>query len=128
MSGTRETDPQGSPITTIVVGRPVCTMINILTVKPEKQQELMNYLREMTEEVVVTAPGFISANFHLSEDGTKIINYAQWRSVEDLQEMLARNPHHVQRCQELSERIDIKTDLRVVYSVHASEASVKQGA
>jgi quinol monooxygenase YgiN len=27
-------------------------------------------------------PGFVSANVHRSLDGTKVINYAQWESVE----------------------------------------------
>jgi heme-degrading monooxygenase HmoA len=126
MSETR--DSQNASVTTIVSGRPICTMINTLTVKPEKQQELMNYLKEMTQEVVVTAPGFISANFHLSEDGTRIINYAQWRSIEDLRAMLAANPHHVQHCTELAEHIEIRTDLTVVYSAHPHDVLVKQEA
>jgi hypothetical protein len=28
-------------------------------------------------------PGGISAHFHLSEDGTRIANYAEWRSAAD---------------------------------------------
>jgi len=96
-------------------------MINTLTVKPEKQQELMAYLKKMTEEAVVTCPGFISANFHLSQDGTRIINYAQWRSVDDLKAMLVQFPEHVQHCQELAERIDIRTDLQVEYCAYAQE-------
>jgi heme-degrading monooxygenase HmoA len=116
MSGT-----QTQTVTTITPGRPICTMINTLTVKPEKQHELMAYLKEMTEKDVVTCPGFISANFHLSQDGTRIINYAQWRSLDDLKAMLARFPEHVQRCQELAERIDIRTDLEVSYSAHGRQ-------
>jgi len=112
MSGT-QTSPQ--TVTTITPGRPICTMINTLTVKPGKQQELMAYLQEMTEKDVVSCPGFISANFHMSLDGTHIINYAQWRSLDDLKAMLARFPEHVKRCQELTECIDIRTDLQVVY-------------
>ncbi|GCE09918.1 antibiotic biosynthesis monooxygenase family protein [Dictyobacter aurantiacus] len=115
-------------ITTIKEHQPICTMINTLTVKPENQQTLMTYLKEMTEEVVVTAPGFISANFHLSKDGTRIINYAQWRSLEDLQAMLRQNPHHVQRCNELSEHIEIRFDLEVVYCAYPSKARVQEHA
>jgi aromatase len=123
-----EAAPQDTATTTILPAQPICTMINTLTVKPEKQQEVIDYLRLMTEEVVVTAPGFISANFHLSKDGTRIVNYAQWRSVEDLQAMLARSPHHVKRMQELSEQIDIKTDLTVEYCAYPSQVLVGQGA
>lgn len=109
--------------TTIVPGRSICTMINTLTVKPEKQEELLAYLKQMTEEDVVTSPGFISANFHLSEDGTRVINYAQWRSIEDLRAMLARFPQHVQRCRELAEHLEIRTDLQVAYCAHAPNST-----
>ncbi|GER90275.1 hypothetical protein KDW_44370 [Dictyobacter vulcani] len=112
--------------TTILENQPICTMINTLTVKPENQQALMDYLKAMTEEAVVTAPGFISANFHVSKDGTRIINYAQWRSLEDLQAMLAKNPHHVKRCNELSENIEFRADLVVAYCAHPNEARVQE--
>ena len=44
-------------------------------------------------------PGFISANIHRSLDGTKVTNYAQWRSVEDFEAML-KNPAVVPRMEE----------------------------
>jgi len=114
-----ELKTETATITTIVPGQPICTMINTLTVKPGKQAELLAYLKKMTEEDVVISPGFISANFHVSEDGTRVINYAQWRSIEDLRAMLARHPEHVQRCRELAEQIEIRTDLKVAYCAHA---------
>lgn len=129
MPGIREAAaPQESTVATIIPAQPICTMINTLIVKPEKQQEVLAYLRQMTEEAVVTAPGFISANFHLSKDGTRIVNYAQWRSVEDLQAMLAQNQHHVKHMQELTEQIDIKTDLTVEYCAYPSQALIGQEA
>jgi hypothetical protein len=39
--------------------------------------------------------------------------------------MLAQNPQHVKRCQELAEHIDIKTDLTVVYCAYAQNALVE---
>jgi quinol monooxygenase YgiN len=125
MSEITESSHHHTPTTTIMLGQAICTMINTLTVKPENQQELMDYLHEMTEKDVCTAPGFISANFHLSADKTRIINYAQWRSVADLQAMLAQNPQHVKRCQELAEHIDIKTDLTVVYCAYAQNTLIE---
>ncbi len=114
MSETHITDEQ-SVSARITPEREICTMINTLTVKPEKQQEVLDYLRYMTEDVVIQSPGFISANFHISKDGTKVINYAQWRSLEDLQAMLKNNPEHVTHIQGLVEQIDIRTDLTVAY-------------
>lgn len=113
---------QESCQTTVEPHRPICTLINTLTVKPEQQQPLFEYLKRMTDEVVVHAPGFISANFHLSKDGTRIINYAQWRSLADLQAMLEQNRHHVEYCKQMAEAIDARFDLDVVYSAYPQQA------
>jgi len=63
------------------------TLINVFTVKPERQQELVELLTKATEESVRHAPGFMSARLHRSLDGTKVTMYAQWRSNEDYQAM-----------------------------------------
>jgi quinol monooxygenase YgiN len=68
---------------TIEKGRELMTLVNIFTVKPEKQAELAELLVRATEETMRKVPGFISASIHRSLDGTKIINYAQWRSQAD---------------------------------------------
>lgn len=34
-------------------------------------------------------PGFVSANLHVSRDRRNVANYAQWRSQEDLDAMMA---------------------------------------
>jgi heme-degrading monooxygenase HmoA len=52
--------------------------------------------------VIHTLPGFISANIHRSLDGTKVVNYAQWRRREDFEAMLqssAAIPHLQQAAQ-----------------------------
>ena len=62
-------------------------MINVFTVTPQKQQELVELLTKATEESVRHAPGFLSARLHRSLDGKKVTMYAQWRSDEDYQAM-----------------------------------------
>lgn len=128
MSALQEQEHTGTAVTTIVPGQTICTIINTFTVKPENQQKLMDYLREMTEKDVAVSPGFISANFHMSADKTRIVNYAQWRSLADLRAMLTKYPHHVKRCQELAESNEIKTDLAVVYCAHAPLVPVEQNS
>jgi quinol monooxygenase YgiN len=59
------------------------TLINVFTVEPEKQQQLVELLVRATESSVRYAPGFISAKLHRGLDGTKVTMYAQWRSIED---------------------------------------------
>ncbi len=75
-------------MTEISVQGDVVTLINVFTVAPEDQQRLLDVLVEATESVMNGMPGFVSANLHKSLDGTKVTNYAQWRSREDFEAML----------------------------------------
>ena len=75
-------------MTEISVRGGVVTLINVFTVAPEKQDRLLDVLVGATESVMNGMPGFVSANLHKSLDGTKVVNYAQWRSKEDFEAML----------------------------------------
>jgi quinol monooxygenase YgiN len=83
---------------TIAVNPDVTTLINVLTVEPESQEKLVELLRENTDNVVTTLPGWISTSFLASSDGSRVIIYSQWRdpaSVEAMQshpQMLAYFP------------------------------------
>jgi quinol monooxygenase YgiN len=59
------------------------TLINVFTVEPARQQQLVDLLARATESSVRHAPGFISAKLHRGFDGTKVTMYAQWQSIED---------------------------------------------
>lgn len=67
------------------------TLINVFTVEPAKQQQLVDLLVHATEAAMRHVPGFASANIHRNLDGKKVVNYAQWRSVEDF-EAMQKNP------------------------------------
>jgi len=67
--------------------RPPVTLINVFTVDPTRQKELVDLLARATETSVRHAPGFISARLHRSLDGTKVTMYAQWQSREAYQAM-----------------------------------------
>ncbi|QUQ64862.1 antibiotic biosynthesis monooxygenase family protein [Kutzneria sp. CA-103260] len=75
--------------TTIDPTQPVTTLINVFTVRPERQAELVALLSKATDEVVAGMPGFVSANIHASTDGVRVVNYAQWTSAEAMGAMLA---------------------------------------
>jgi quinol monooxygenase YgiN len=66
----------------------VATLINVFAVTRDDQQPLVDLLIEATEQVMRHRPGFVSANIHASLDGTRVVNYVQWRSREDFQAML----------------------------------------
>ncbi|MFD7614976.1 antibiotic biosynthesis monooxygenase family protein [Streptomyces sp. NPDC059828] len=71
--------------------RPVATLINVFTVAPDRQAELIALLAQATEETMKRQPGFICANFHASQDGERVINYAQWETEDHYRAML-NNP------------------------------------
>ena len=71
-----------SPNSTITVtaGTEEVTLINVFTVDPHRQDELIAALGRATVDVFASLPGFLTANLHASLDGTRVINYAQWAS------------------------------------------------
>jgi heme-degrading monooxygenase HmoA len=79
------------PSASINPGASPITLINVFTVAPDKQDELVRLLSEATEKAMKRLPGFVSANIHKSLDGTRVVNYAQWRSKDDFEAML-KNP------------------------------------
>ena len=74
-------------MTTISKDAKLITLINVFTVEPARQQELIELLTRATGDSVRHAQGFMLARLHRSLDGTKVTMYAQWRSVEDYQAM-----------------------------------------
>lgn len=81
------------------------TLINVFTVAPEKQARLIELLEQATRTAIRQQPGFISANLHAGLDGTRVVNYAQWASVDDLNAMIA-DPEcraHLDECSAISE-------------------------
>jgi len=74
-------------MTTIQADADMLTLVNVFSVKPENQPKLVQLLVDATQQTMRHLPGFISANIHKSVDGTKVVNYAQWRSREDFDAM-----------------------------------------
>lgn len=74
-------------MTTISKEANFLTLINVFTVEPIDQQKLVDLLTLATESTVRKAAGFISSSLHRSIDGTKVTMYAQWKSIEDYQNM-----------------------------------------
>jgi quinol monooxygenase YgiN len=75
-------------MTTIDTANAHATLINVFTVEPDRARALADLLERATEETMRHVPGFISANIHVSTDGTRVLNYAQWASAEAYEQML----------------------------------------
>ncbi|EFH85796.1 putative quinol monooxygenase [Ktedonobacter racemifer] len=75
---------------TISQDNDVVTTINTFTFEPENQQRGLELLIEIARMLRMEVPGFVSANFHASVDGTRVVNYAQYSSHEALQVATAK--------------------------------------
>ena len=107
-------------MSTITPHADYATLINVFTVQPERARQLADLLTVATEEVMQHIDGFVSANIHLSTDGTRVVNYAQWRNADALQAMRS-NPtaqEHMTRCADLADRFE--PHLYTVESVHSA--------
>ncbi len=60
------------------------TFINAFRCRPEDQDEVVRINIDIVEQVARHHDGFISAAVHRSTDGTRVINYLQWRSPRKL--------------------------------------------
>jgi len=91
-----ETTSTTDDMTTISKDNQCVTLINVFTVEPDQQRKLVALLIHATDVAMRHVPGFISANIHRSLDGTKVVNYAQWRTREHFEAMMknpAAKPH-----------------------------------
>jgi quinol monooxygenase YgiN len=64
-------------------GAGVYTVMVPFTVEPGRREVLVEAIRSFAEDVVRHQPGFVSSTVHISQDGTQVINYAQWASREE---------------------------------------------
>ncbi|GCE49783.1 quinol monooxygenase YgiN [Thermosporothrix hazakensis] len=114
-------------MSTITKGSSVFTLINVFTVTPERQQELIDLLIQATEEVICKLPGFISANIHKSFDGVRVINYAQWKDKAAFEAFLrnSKATEHFKIAEQIAEKIDYHT--YSVADVITSSVHVSQG-
>jgi len=81
-------------MTTIKVDKDIITLINVFTVDPSRQQQLVDALIETTRQVWRLQDGFISASIHKSKDRKKVVNYVQYKGKEAFDKRLD-NPEAV---------------------------------
>ena len=79
----------------------VFTLVNVFTVTPETQQQVLDLLAE-AGPTMQAQPGFISSTLHKSFDGKQVVNYVQWRSRADFESM-QKNPQAVPHMQTIAQ-------------------------
>ncbi len=63
------------------------TLVNILSVSPEKQPSLVALLQENTETVITTLKGWIATDLIASADGEQVVIHSQWETQADVAAM-----------------------------------------
>jgi quinol monooxygenase YgiN len=81
------------------------TVINVFETKPERQQELIEQWIRFVEGARGEA-GMIGTALHRSTDGTRVVNYAQWRSEEDLERFVQKYRERMEAHRPFAERVD----------------------
>jgi len=76
---------------TIEVSSDLVTLVTVVTCVPENQQSLVEALKKGTHQIMSELPGFISSSVLPGSDGKRVINFAQWKSAEDIAAM-RQNP------------------------------------
>jgi hypothetical protein len=125
-------DTEGIKMPTIDENR-IFTAIIEWEVSPEQQQALIDGIADEVEQHFKRYAGFVSASFHASEDGRRVINYGQWRSKEDWSR--ARTPGNdeataaiaevISRCGAKSVKVDTFRVARVVENAFTPDAEAK---
>jgi len=97
----------------------IVTLINIFTVEPSNQERLLQLLTEGTETMMSRQPGYISASFHKSKDARKVINYAQWKSIKDIEAFRTKREigEYFKRVKEVAEYETVVCDVSYVHRV-----------
>ena len=89
------------------------TLINVFETTPEQQQALIDQWVHFTE-VVRDEPGYVGTALHKRTDGTRVINYAHWRSEADFDAFLGKHGADFAQFTQNASRIDPHT-YTVVY-------------
>lgn len=87
-----------------------------ITVPIEKLQWMLDFNVNETEQKIKHLPGFVSAAFLKSLDGTRVFEYVQWKSLEYFQAAL-KNPIFAEHTIEVREAGEDDVDFYEVYYV-----------
>lgn len=89
------------------------TLINVFETTPEQQQALIDQWVRFTE-AIRDEQGYVGTALHKSTDGTRMINYAHWRSQADFDAFVGRHGADFAQFTRNATRIDPHT-YTVVY-------------
>jgi len=106
-------------MTTISKDNKFITLINIFT-SNSQAAGTRGLAHPRYQDFDVSYPRLHLRELHRSIDGTKVANYAQWRSVEDFQAML-KNPTALPHMQQAAALAKFEPGLYEVVETHSNE-------
>lgn len=80
------------------ITRPDAGFVAVVTIelsRSDAAEPLLELLVREVDDWVKHQPGFISANYHVSRDTTRVLNYAQWTSEEAYKASFSQRRHSV---------------------------------
>jgi heme-degrading monooxygenase HmoA len=84
-SALAQRSPRNSQVDiTIHANGQMVTLVNVCTVDPRDQQELIDIFKEGTEAWISKVPGYISTSLHKSTDGRRVVIYSQWQNAQSI--------------------------------------------
>jgi hypothetical protein len=101
----------------IAPGDGLTTLINIFDTDRPRQQELVDTWIAVGEPFT-HHPGFVAAALHRSTDGSRVVNYAHWRSAADWHDLVAEQGHEFARFRPRG-----RSDPHLYEVVHVREAA-----
>lgn len=121
---------QQIPMATISPNASSLAVINLFpAANEEEQDDILRRVTDLTEQVMIHLPGFISANLHrsipssLNPPGTFFVaNYAQWETAADIAAML-QDPKGLALRKELTSRYPGTGVLLRPVSTHSSDGA-----
>ena len=63
------------------------TLVNLLKVKPGKQEALIALLKQNTETVIRTLHGWRTTRLIAAKDGASVVIYSEWETPADVEAM-----------------------------------------
>ena len=90
---------------TITEENNVFTLINVFTVKPDTQQEVIDGIVRDNKATMSRIPGYISSTIHKNREGTRVVNYVQWQNREVFEAML-KNPAAIRHMESIRSIIE----------------------
>lgn len=103
------------------------TVIIEFDVDPTRQEQLVEAVADEVARTFPTHTGFLSASFHASLDGRRVVNYAQWTSREAWEQatsLSADDTTHVRGHTWLEQQSQHNPVAEILHRLEASTRSV----